>query len=76
MPNKSTRTPNFPVRSSKSFLIFPDKRTLLFVMHVQDFFLKPVFLESVRQGKILRLKLRKLVRISWFEDKTNYFANQ
>lgn len=38
MPNKSTRTPNFPVRSSKSFLIFPDKRTLLFVMHVQDFF--------------------------------------
>ena len=42
-------------------------------MHVQ-FFLKSIFLESVRQGKILRLKLRKLVRISWFEDKTNYFA--
>ena len=40
MPNKSTRTPNFPVKSSKSFLIFPDKRTLLFFMHVQDFFFK------------------------------------
>ena len=74
MLNKSTRTPNFPVKNSKAFSIFPDKRTLLFFMHVQ-FFFKSIFLESVRQGKILRLKLRKLVRISWFEDKTNYFAS-
>ena len=73
MLNKSTRTANFPVKSSKSFLIFPDKRTLLFVMHVKS--IKSIFLESVRQGKILRVKLRKLVRILWFEDKTNYFAS-
>ena len=38
MLNKSTRTPNFPVKNSKAFSIFPDKRTLLFFLCMFSFF--------------------------------------
>ena len=65
LPNKFTRTPNFPVKNSKSLSIFPDKRTLLFFMHVQLFFFKSVFLESVRQGKILRVKETGTYPVVW-----------